>query len=202
MLSIEDKIKNKITKKPKGWCFTPKDFLELGTSGAIRKSLSRLEQSGFIIRLTFGLYYYPIVHKKLGVLPPNLQDVAKTIAKKDEYKVQPTGAYAANLLGLSEQVPNQTVFLTDGHSRTVDIRTNTLVFKKTSVKNMKTSGSITGLVIQALKHIGQDSFSDKMYDVLLKGLGPDDLKVLKKESYLAPEWIRQIILSLTEEHHG
>ena len=52
--------------------------------------------------------------------------MAKTIAKKDEYKVQPTGAYAANLLGLSEQVPNQTVFLTDGHSRTVD--TGTLWF--------------------------------------------------------------------------
>ena len=43
---------------------------------------------------------------------------------------------------------------------------------------MKTSGSITGLVIQALKYIGQSGFSDKMYDVLLKNLKPEDLKVL------------------------
>ncbi len=35
-------------------------------------------------------------------------------AGRDRVRLQPSGAYAANLLGLSEQVPAKVVFLTDG----------------------------------------------------------------------------------------
>lgn len=201
-MSIESKVQNRIHKKAGGWCFTPKDFIDLGSSTAVRQALSRLEKDGVIQRLAFGLYYSPIVHEKLGSLPPDLQKLAEAIAKKDEYRIQPSGAYAANLLGLSEQVPNQTVFLTDGLSKTVDIGTNTLVFKKTSIKNMKTAGSITGLIIQALKHIGENNFTDGMLDTLLSRVTADDVNLLKKQSHLAPEWIRQVILSLIEGFNG
>lgn len=45
--------------------------------------------------------------------------MARAIAGRDRVRLQPAGAYAANTLGLTEQVPAKVVFLTDGPSRTV-----------------------------------------------------------------------------------
>lgn len=33
----------------RGWCFTPKDFLDLGSQPAIWQALSRLEKKGIIV---------------------------------------------------------------------------------------------------------------------------------------------------------
>jgi hypothetical protein len=41
------------------------------------------------------------------------------MAGRDRVRLQPSGAYAANLLGLSEQVPAKVVFLTDRASRVI-----------------------------------------------------------------------------------
>ncbi len=57
------------------------------------------------------------------------------------------GAYAADLLGLSEQVPLKLQFLTDGASRTVQIDNQTIALKHATPKNMVTAGRISGFVI-------------------------------------------------------
>ena len=80
-----------------------------------------LVQRKILRRLARGLYEYPREHPELGTLSPDIQKVAKALAGKDRIRLQPAGAYAANLLGLSEQVPAKAVFLTDGPSRTVKI---------------------------------------------------------------------------------
>jgi hypothetical protein len=61
------------------------------------------------------------------------------------------GAYAANLLGLSTQVPMRIVYLTDGRSRTVQVGRRQIILKQTSPRIMATAGRISGLVIQALR---------------------------------------------------
>ena len=43
-----------------------------------------------------------------------MEAAAKALQSRDASRLQPTGAYAANLLGLSEQVPAKIVFMTDG----------------------------------------------------------------------------------------
>ena len=59
---------------------------------------------------------YPKLHTALGPLAPTPEALAKALAGRDRVRLQPSGAYAANLLGLSEQVPAKVVFLTDGPS--------------------------------------------------------------------------------------
>jgi Family of unknown function (DUF6088) len=56
-----------------------------------------------------------------GMLSPDIKKVAAALAGKHRIRLQPAGAYATNLLGLSEQVPAKVVLLTDGPSRTVKI---------------------------------------------------------------------------------
>lgn len=69
--------------------------------GAISTALSRLVREGVVERASKGLYYAP-KETLLGKSRPSEAAVArKTLAKK----TRPTGATAANLLGVSTQVP-------------------------------------------------------------------------------------------------
>lgn len=146
--SIENKIIHRIIGKKKGWVFAPTHFFDLGNRAAIDQSLSRLVRSGDIRRLTRGLYNYPRKHPTLGDVPDSVDRIAAAFAEKDNLKIQPSGAYAANLLGLSDQVPAKIVFLIDGSSRMVQVGNWHIMLKKTTPKNMATAGRMSGLVIQ------------------------------------------------------
>ena len=117
MQSIESRIVSRIQDKARGTCFTPKAFLDLGSPEAVRIALHRLEKRSAIRRLTRGLYDFPKQHPTIGCLSPSPDEIAKALSERDASRLQPSGAYAANLLGLSEQVPARIVFLTDGPAR-------------------------------------------------------------------------------------
>ncbi len=48
MSAVADKIIKRVRGKGRGWAFTPKDFLDLGTRASIDMALTRLVQSGVI----------------------------------------------------------------------------------------------------------------------------------------------------------
>ncbi len=193
------KAKFSIYGHGRGWCFTQYDLLPLGHPAAVRQALARLQRAGFIRRIAWGLYEYPRKHPKLGLLPPDLQQVVKAIVRRDRVKVLPSGAYAANLLGLSQQVPGKIVHLTDGPSRRLRIGKTELIFKKTTPKNMATADTLAGIVIQALRHFGKDGVDADVIARLKKRLGPDEVASLRKHAHLAPAWVRQVIAQLTSK---
>jgi hypothetical protein len=114
--SIEKKILSRNYGSKRGAIFTPGTFLDLGSRQAVDLTLHRLVEKKILRRIARGLYEYPREHPELGTLSPDIQAVAKALAGKDRIRLQPAGAYATNLLGLSEQVPAKAVFLTDGPS--------------------------------------------------------------------------------------
>lgn len=196
--SIVDNIKNRIIEHGRGWCFTPKHFLDLESDTGVRSALSRLEMTKVIRRLSQGLYDYPRLHPSLGVLPPKPEEIAKAISEKNGIRVQPSGAYAANLIGLSEQVPGRIVFLTNGPSKMVKIGKQEIIFRTTTEKNMYPAGTKVGLVIQAFRNLGKeniDSIAKTKTRKFLFGTSKDEL--IKNLKY-APQWIRVLIFSIME----
>ncbi|MCF7907474.1 MAG: DUF6088 family protein [Candidatus Omnitrophica bacterium] len=194
--SIENKVVSRIYGKNRGWVFTPNHFLDLGSRTAVAQALGRLAKAGTIRRLAHGLYDYPEKHPTLGDLPPNYERIAQALAGRDSLKIQPSGAYAANLLGLTEQVPAKIVFLTDGPNRKVQINKQQVVLKRTTPKNMATAMRVSGLVIQALRHLGQDHVDDKIIGMLKKRLSSDDKRQLINDLRYAPVWIGNIFRQL------
>jgi len=192
MQSIVTWVKKRIYSKSRGFVFTKSHFLDLGNPKTVAKALERLADSGEIRRLARGLYDYPEKHSTLGDLPANYERIAQALAGRDSLKIQPSGAYAANLLGLTEQVPARIVFLTDGPNRTVQINKQQVVLKRTTPKNMATAGRVSGLVIQALRHLGQDHVDDNIIGVLKKRLSSDDKRQLMNDLRYAPVWIGNI----------
>lgn len=196
MQSIVARIKKRIYSKDRGFVFTKSHFLDLGSRAAIAKALERLTESGVIRRLSRGLYDYPEKHPTLGDIPVNYERIAQALAGRDNLKIQPSGAYAANLLGLTDQVPAKIVFLTDGSHRKMQIGNQQIILKRTTPKNMATAGKMSGLVIQALRFIGQPSIDDKVIRILKNRLVEKDKKMLIADLRYAPAWVEKVVRRL------
>lgn len=189
--SIETTIKNRIYGHGKGWCFTIDHFSDLKSREAVKKALQRLTQAGTIRRLAKGLYDYPRQSKELGVLPPPIDNIAKAISEKDHVRIQATGAYASNLIGLSDQVPAKVVFLTEGSPKTIKIGKMEIEFRRTTPRNVAMTGTHAGLILQALRYIGKKQIDSKMEKNIKKRLESLDPKELKKAYTYAPAWIKE-----------
>jgi len=194
--SIEILVKNRIIENGPGWCFTPLHFSDLGSDVSIRKALSQLQKQNIIRRLSQGIYDYPIMHDLLGIIPADLNEVAKAIAEKNGVQIQPAGAHAANLVGLSMQVPGRIVFLTEGPSRKVKIGNQEIIFKKTTKKIMSSAGTREGLLIQALKNLGKDHIDQKGRAQILKFLKGSNENEIRKNMKFAPAWIRSLVFEI------
>ena len=199
MQDIANKIVSRIYGHGKGWCFTPKDFADLGSPESVRIKLFRLAKQQIIRRLAKGLYDYPEKHEQLGLLSPSPDAVAEALARHDRIRVQPTGAYAANLLGLSEQVPAKVVYLTEGRARRVKLGNREIRLKQTTSQHMATAGRISGTVIQALRYIGKDRLTAEHVRTLQRKLNTADKKCLRTDLIHAPAWMHKWLRQICEE---
>ena len=199
MQSIDITIKNRIFSSGRGSLFTPSRFLDLGGRAAVDKVLSRLAAEGTIRRLARGLYDYPKKHPVLGVLQPAPEKVARALAQRDAVQLQPTGAYASNLLGLSEQVPAKIVFLTNGPSRTVKIGRMEIILRQTTPRNVATAGRLSGLLIQAFRHLGKEHITLERIVYLRRKLPPAERAKLIRDLRYAPEWMHSVFRELARE---
>lgn len=191
--SIDAAMRAHIAAAKSGKVFAPSDFITLGSRAAIDKVLSRMVATGELRRIGRGLYDRAQRHALFGELLPSADAIAHALAGKGNLRIQPSGAYAANLLGLSEQVPLKLVFLTDGASRTIHIGEQTIVLKHTTPKNMATASRVSGLVIQALRHLKQANVDDEVMKRIRQRLSGEDKVVLLNDAPLAPVWIAQIM---------
>jgi Family of unknown function (DUF6088) len=196
--TIDSQILKRIYGSGRSSVFTPTRFADLGGRNAVDKTLSRLAQSGTIRRLARGVYDYPEIHPVLGPMIPSAESVAAAIAARDSAKFQPAGAYAANLLGLSDQVPAKIVFLTDSASRNVRIGNMTIQLRQTTPRNMAAAGRLSGLLIQALRHLGKEHVTTERVAHLKRTLPAAKRRELMKDLKLAPAWMQPILRELAE----
>ncbi len=197
--SIDHQILNAITAIGYGAVFVPTDFLGFGSRQAVDIVLHRLVRKGIIRRIARGIYDFPKEHPKLGKLQPSPEKIAEALVGRDCTRIQPTGAYAANILGLSEQVPAKVVFLTDGPSRTVKIGTTTIQLRRTTPKNMAMAGRLSGLLVQAFRELGKENVTAARIEHLKRAIPLNARKELLKDIRFAPEWMHSIFKKLAEE---
>jgi hypothetical protein len=197
--AIQSKVLDRIYGHGRGRVFTPKSFLDLGSRTAVDKALNRLADSHTIRRLSRGLYDYPARHPKLGSLSPSPDAIATAIREKDDSRLQPSGAYAVNRLGLSQQVPAKIVYLTDGPAKSVVVGNQTIQLRRTTPRNMATAGTTSGLVIQAFRYLGKDGVTRDHIATLRRTLSKDDRQRLVKDRVYAPAWMHRHFTEIAKE---
>jgi hypothetical protein len=202
MNSVADKITRRIRAKQRGWVFTPKDFLDLGTRATVDQTLSRLARQGLIRRLDRGYYDFPRQHAALGMLSPDADSLAQAVTAKTGDKAFPSGAMAANLLGLSTQVPAKPVYLTNGPSRVRKIGGRAVTLKHARVPVLDHVSDEINFTLQALSYLGKDGIDDLTIQHCASKLDDQDIKNLSKASAHVPGWLSDVLLRIQQSKHG
>jgi predicted transcriptional regulator of viral defense system len=194
---ITARILQRIKSKGRGAIFAPSDLLDLGSRASVDQTLSRLADQGVIRRLTRGLYDYPKISPRFGMIQPSVDDVARAIARKDRYVLLVSQAAAANQFGLSTQVPSKPVYMTDGPTRTRSVGRQTIQFRNASRKTLTGAGQTSGAVFQALRYVGKDGVTDSVINKLARTLSDKDRDLLAKQSRDVPAWMQPVIQQIT-----
>lgn len=198
--SIDDKIIRSIRAKRNASTFSAKDFSRFGNTAAVWQALTRLAKAGRIRRIRQGLYDLPRPHPLLGQTAPDPMEVVRGLMEGSNAQWQVSGAYAANLLGLSEQVPAKIVILTNGVPRNVPLGKLTLVFRRAAPRNLLGAGKPAGLAIAALRHLRLSGIDATVIERLRQQLEPETKRDLIELTPRLPAWLRPIIhqIAVTE----
>lgn len=191
--SIDAAILDRFRSKGPGQVFAPADFLDLGSRAAVDQALSRNTRAGHLRKAARGLYHLPVHHPVLGQLAPSADAVVQAVTRQRGARVLASGGQAANDLGISDQVPVQTVFLTDGRTRCIQLGKARIQLKHASPRTMATAGTVSGPVIQALRWIGRRHVDDTTVNRLRHRLSDDHKAQLLKDLHRAPAWVADIM---------
>lgn len=197
--SVDSQIARQVQQSTPGTVFTPDVFALLGSRAAIDKALQRLVARGELRRLSRGLYDKPRHDELLGRLWPSVEAVVQALAGKDMLRTQPAGVYAANLLGLSEQVPVKVVLLTDGISRTVRAGPMQISLKRTTPRQMAAAGRLSGLLIQAFKSLGAPYITPERIERLRQNIPAQERAKVLQDIALAPAWMRPFLREVARQ---
>ena len=202
--AIEPQILGRIYGNGRGWAFSQADFADLGGRSAIDSALHRREREGVIRRVIRGIYDYPRHSKALaGPVSPNIDQVAHALARKFAWRIQPNGATAQNLLGLSTQVPARAVYLSDGPERSYTVGKTKLAFEHTALKEAGFKLPESRLIVQALKAFGADRITPGVIAQIRRQFDPPLRQRILLDTKTATGWVYAAIQEIAkEEAHG
>ena len=198
--TIEDRILSRIYGNGRGWAFSQADFADLGSRSAVDSTLHRREKEGLIRRVLRGIYDYPRFSTLLGqTVSPDTDQVAQALARKFAWRIQPDGATAQNLLGLSTQVPARVVYLSDGPDRSYTVGSTKLSFEHTALKEAAFKLPESRLIVQALKALGERRITPAIIGQIRGKFAPALRQRILVDTKTATGWVYAVIQEIAQE---
>lgn len=193
MEALHMKIFNRIKEK-KLKAFTTADFMDLGNYKGISKALETLEKQNKIRRVMRGMYDCPAYSELFKMYAgPDIEAIAKALARQYNWDICPSGNYALNLMGLDTQVPARYVFLSSGPYKSYTIGKLTFIFKHTTSKQIGNHPYKVLLAIQAIKALGKEDITERDLKKINKCLDEEDRDYIIKNNLAITSWIYDIL---------
>jgi hypothetical protein len=204
MQTIENKIVSRIYGRGRGWAFGANDFASDFERSTVDWALYKLVAAGTIRRIGRGIYDYPKFSELLKQpLAPDFDQVAQALARKFNWRIQPSGDAALNLLGLSTQVPARLEYLSDGPNREYEIGeatlTITIAFRKSALKDVGFKHRESGLLVHALKALGKERIDEATISALRERFDEATRKRILKDTVTATGWVYEAIKRICAE---
>lgn len=199
MNSLTKQVLSYMESQPEGTPLTAKGLLHLSNRAAIDQTLSRLARRGEIMRLGRGIYARPI-QTKFGVRAPITEKVMELLAAARGEIIVPSGAAAANALGLTTQVPIRAVYLTSGRSRRLSLGREIVELRHAKPWQLVRGHERVGQAARALAWMGPEH-AGRALGILKQRLEPGEFKELQALRPVLPTWLAQRI-SATIPSHG
>ena len=187
MERLSDTILRYAQGQPEGTPVLAKALLHLGSRAAIDQALSRLVRRGALLRAGRGVYVLPIV-SRFGHRAPSVENTVEGLAAACGERIANSGAMAANVLGLTTQLPVKRVFLTSGRSRTLTLGREHVELRRAPPWQLVLAGRRAGDAIRALAWLGRDKAGTATEEVRQR-LSEDERRELGKVSAQMPGWL-------------
>lgn len=183
-MSIAGRIRQTIATTPLGKIFSTRQFLSLGTRGAVDQALYCLVKEGRIIRLARGLF------TKTGSRPATILAVARAKARAFGRRLVRHGADTAAALSFPTEKNQTPTFAISGRSSSFRFGTLTIRFVGTSPRKLVGGSRLLGRVIRAMWHVGRSCLTNEMmartYPLWAPALGE-----LERAAPNLPDWVNR-----------
>lgn len=195
MNSIENKVLSRIYGNGKGYAFSSSDFIDKYSINNIDKALSSLTRKNKIRRVARGIYDYPKYSELLKKeLSPDVEQVARAMARKFNWKIEVSGDTALNILGLSTQVVGKYTYLSNGSNKNYTLENGTtLEFKRSSLKNIGFKYKESSLIVQALRTLGKDRVDENIVKSIREQIEPSKFQKILTDTKSSTVWIYETI---------
>lgn len=197
--STAELVRSHIETATQGEPFSSVDLLTLGTRAAVDSSLSRLAKEGLITRLTRGIYVRPSYNKYVGTVTPEPLKIVQAIARASGSKVGINGAEAARGFSLSTQMSTQTLFLTTGRTRVINIGNSKIRMKHTCENKLALAGRPAGTALAALYYLGKEEVTTAVLGEIKKKLAPAEFEKLCTSTKTMPSWLSDVIYRFKQQ---
>ncbi|MBB1532881.1 MAG: hypothetical protein HG465_001990 [Mogibacterium sp.] len=199
-MNYKQEILNRIENFNSNKVFIATDFFDIAGYETVRSTLNRLVEDKVIIRIMKGFYYKPKYIKLIGEYEaPSVNEVANAIARKYNWTIAPSGNTALNLLGLSNQVPAQWTYISDGRYANFSFNNAIIEFKSRKNGDISKMSTLTAMVIQSIKAIGKDKITSKHIEYLRGKLSEKEKSELLIDGKATSAWVYEIIKKISEE---
>ena len=180
-------ILEKTAALPEGVPVTAKMLLHLGNRAALDQALSRLVRRGKLLRAGRGVYVSP-VESRFGHRAPSVQKVVEELSSLRGETVVSSGASSANALGLTTQVPTQTVYLTSGRSRKITLGKQVVHLQHAPAWQLTLAKEPAGEIIRALAWAGPTKVAQVLKEIETR-VPRSEFQRISQQSSLLPLWM-------------
>jgi Family of unknown function (DUF6088) len=199
MQTVAEKILSEAKRLPEGALISAKELLHLGSRPAVDQALKRLKQRKELMSIERGVYVRP-VKTRFGPRAPAAEKVIGRFAATRAETIVPHGAAAANVLGLTTQVPTKLIYLTSGRSRKLKLGAQTVEMKHAPPWMLLPLHRAAGEAVRALEWIGERRAAEAL-TLLKQKLPQSAVEELIALRPVLPGWMSKSI-SETLVAHG
>ena len=187
MPSLPSRVMGHAAGLPEGGLLCPSALLHLGSRDAVDQALSRLARRGELMRVCQGVYVRPI-QTRFGLRAPSVDKVLGSLSALWGETIVPCGGMAANALGLTDQVPVRSVYLTSGPDRRLTLGALTVELRRAPRWQLAAPHRPAGEAVRALAWLGPREVEEGLEKVRGR-LSPGDLEELAASRAVMPSWM-------------
>ncbi len=191
MQHLSEQILDHAKQMPEGVPLAAKGLLHLGKRAAVDQALSRLAERGQLIRAGRGVYLMP-VSGRFGTRAPSVEQAVGALAAQRGETIVPSGASAANSLGLTTQVPVRSSYLTSGRSRTLNLGSQVVELRHAPRWQLAMADRLAGQAVRALAWLGPEE-AERALRTLKQRLPSSAFNELVAAAPQLPTWLARSV---------
>lgn len=194
-MKLYEKVFYFISGHGRGWAFSSNDLINKFDRQQIDSTLSDLVKEKKIRRVSRGIYDYPKYSELLQKeLSPDIEQVARAIGRKFNWRIEVSGESALNILNLSTQIQAKYIYLSDGPNKSYKLFNDVEIeFKKSVLKDIGFKYKESSLIVQALKSLGKEHISDEIIEKIKEQIEPKMVEKILKDTQSTTVWVYEVI---------